>query len=367
MLQRARTSFFSFLLTSLATGSSPALDAGQIRARQFAPASISAHADEIRQVPGFIALADRRLFAVMAFLNASGYDDEKPGTEMPALRVKVRRLLAQNLKGGPEKLEGWRRQYAGNAQALVWLPAYQDYSLRLSPDYPFRPVFPIPHQRLKRFHEVLNDFWRTARVGEIWRAVKLEYLDEVRAYELERMQSEVDALWAYLRMSRSDAFTFVIVPNPLCESWTAQAVHLGAYYYIVNGPRVGRSLNTHEYLHSIVEPIVKVSLRSRNPTVEGYFQASKGKTKYYGTVQNFTSECVIRAVTARLAFKRDQTPERRAAVERQIDSLMDGGFLLLRPFYEALGGFEADALPFREFVPKLLDGIPTYRPRHPEP
>jgi len=322
---------------------------------------ISAHRDEFKQVSGFIVLADHRIFTVMAFLNAFGYDSEATGSEMPPLRVKVRQLVAANLRQSPQKLAEWQRTYARYVKARILLPEYQEYALGITPDYPFQPALPIRRKQLSEFHEILNNFCQTAKLDAIWEVVKPDYMSEVRAYQLETLQSDVDAVWTYLRMTRSDTFTFVIVPNPLCQSFTAQAVHRGAYYYIVNGPRVGRGLNNHEYLHSIVDPIVNASLAPQRGKLDEYFRASKGKTIYYGTTLNFSSECLIHALTPRLALKRDDTPERRAANEREIDDLMNRGFLLVRPFYELLGSFESSRLRFDQFVPQLFDRTPFYR------
>ena len=44
-------------------------------------------------------LADRRTFAVMAFLNAVGYDEEVPNAQMTSLRLKVRERVATRLAG----------------------------------------------------------------------------------------------------------------------------------------------------------------------------------------------------------------------------------------------------------------------------
>jgi hypothetical protein len=50
------------------------------------------HPDEIVKGQGFMVLADRRLFVVMAFLNAVGMDEEFPGKPMHPVRVGVREL-----------------------------------------------------------------------------------------------------------------------------------------------------------------------------------------------------------------------------------------------------------------------------------
>ena len=55
------------------------------------------HEDEVRRGEGFVVLADRRVFATMAFLNATGFDDEAEGVSMHPVRRRVRALLAEAL------------------------------------------------------------------------------------------------------------------------------------------------------------------------------------------------------------------------------------------------------------------------------
>jgi hypothetical protein len=55
------------------------------------------HPDEVVKGEGFMVLADRREFAVMAFLNATGYDVEAQGQQMHPVRIKVRELVTANV------------------------------------------------------------------------------------------------------------------------------------------------------------------------------------------------------------------------------------------------------------------------------
>src|SRR5512137_1576624 len=61
---------------------------------------------------GYAVLADRRIFAVMAFLNAVGYDDEVRRAPMHPMRLKVRKQVADNLAAYPEKLQAWKKYYS---------------------------------------------------------------------------------------------------------------------------------------------------------------------------------------------------------------------------------------------------------------
>jgi hypothetical protein len=156
------------------------------------PESVSFnHPDEIIRGQGFMVLADRRVFVVMAFLNAVGLDEEIPGKPMHPVRVRVRELVTANLASCSEKVESWRRHYETHKLPIY---CYQDFALSLSADYPFRRIRPDAELgyaatagQLRDFPEILNDFWRAARVDEVWQCVQPDYAAELRKYDFTRM------------------------------------------------------------------------------------------------------------------------------------------------------------------------------------
>jgi len=68
------------------------------------PASFD-HKDEILRKGDFVILADRRIFATMAFLNATGFDVEIQGMQMHPVRQIVRQKLKENAAEHPEKFQ----------------------------------------------------------------------------------------------------------------------------------------------------------------------------------------------------------------------------------------------------------------------
>ena len=56
------------------------------------PLSFS-HENEMVRNDDFIVLVDRRVFAVMAFMNACGFDEEFPGKEMHPVRIDTRKAI----------------------------------------------------------------------------------------------------------------------------------------------------------------------------------------------------------------------------------------------------------------------------------
>jgi hypothetical protein len=327
------------------------------------------HPDEVIKGQGFMVVADRRVFAVMAFLNAVGFDDEFGGGRMHPVRVRVRQLVTDSLASHSEKVTFWRRYHETHEFGTY---CYQDFALCLSADYPFRQIraddetgYPETARKLKDFPDILNDFWRTAKLGEVWMQVWPEYAEELRRYDLTRMAQQMAFLWRYLRMPRQDSLTLVNVPNLLDTRYHAIGAHYENYYYTVESPGShSYGLNIHEYLHSIVNPIVKADRRRVKAAVEEYYEAGKDKptVEPYREPVCFTYECMVRALDHRLAVLQTDDPAEKKRIEGQAAWETQQGLTLTRPFYDALAEFEQSDQSFDRFFPTMLERLPEYSP-----
>ncbi len=328
------------------------------------------HQDEFIKGEGFMVLADRREFAVMAFLNAVGYDDEVKGQQMHPVRLKVRELVAANLAEHPDKVKAWRKYYNKLVRRNMQIYCFQDFALSLSTDYPFKRIRPdkeLGYSRtasvLKDFPEVLNDFWETVRLDEVWEQVKPDYIAEIQKYDFEKMQKQMTFLWAYLRMPRRDILTLVNVPNVLDSHYSAIAVRYENYYYTVESPGShAYSLNIHEYLHSIVNPIVEANYSHYKKKLLKYYKAGKNEplSKSYQNPACFTWECMVRALDRRISIRFEDDPNWTEIREGQVDYDTKEGLNLTQPFYELLAEYEQSSKPFDQFFPTMLERLPEY-------
>ena len=324
------------------------------------------HPEEVIRGQGFMVLADRRVFAVMAFLNAVGLDEEYPGTQMHPVRIRVRQLVADNLASHREKVESWRRYYKANKLDFYY---YQDFALSLSADYPFRRIhqdtdlgYVFPVAKFRNFAEILNDFWRTAHLDEVWRRVQPDYAAELRKYDFARMTQQMASLWKYLRMSRQDTLMLVNVPNLLDKHYRAIWARYGSHYYTVESPGShSYGLNIHEYLHSIVNPIVKAHPRTVKTTVRQYYEAGKDKpiVEPYREPVAFTCECLVRALDHRLAVLQTGDPAEKKRIEGQVAWETEKGLTLTQPFYRLLEQYEESDQPFDRFFLTMLERLPS--------
>jgi hypothetical protein len=325
------------------------------------------HPDEVVRGDGFMVLADRRIFAVMAFLNAMGYDEEAKGQQMHPVRIKVRRAVANNLADKPRKLRAWRTYYR---QRRVAIFQYKSFAFSLSADYPFRRIRPnrelgYPHtaRPLKDFPELLNDFWVTAGLDEVWNQVKPDYIAEIRRYDLEKMKRQMSFLWEYLRMERSDPFVIVQVPDLLDRHFGAIGAAYGRHYYCVDNPGShAYGLNVHEYLHSIVNPLVKVNHPRFKTRLNEYYMAGKDAplSRHYREPATFVFECLVRALDRRVSVKFENDPKLTRIWQSQVANDTKEGLNLTQPFYFLLADYEESDKRFDKFIPVMLARLPRY-------
>jgi hypothetical protein len=325
---------------------------------------VFAHPDEMVKGEGFIVLADRREFAVFAFINAAGFDEEAPGKEMTPVRIKVRQMTAANLAKSPEKLEAWRKYYQDKRLASF---QYEDYALSLSADYPFKRIRPDSELQYRRtvvllddFPTVLNDFWKNAQLEEVWNEVKPDYLAEIHKYSFEKMKRQLSFLWEYLRIKRNDNYIIVHAPNPLDARYNSIGARYENYYYSVESTGASAyDLNVHEYLHSIVNPLVKTNYEAYRDKLDAYFQAGKTGplSKSYQNLEGFTAECMVRALDYRLRAKLDGREAFAKRVESQIAEMSIEGLTLTQPFYQALTDYEQSGKAFDVSLATIFDRL----------
>lgn len=314
-------------------------------------------------------LADRRVFAVMAFLNAAGYDKEAKGQQMHPARSRVRTLVEEKLKSNPRKLEAWRKYYKSKRLASFH---YVDFALSLSADYPFHRIrpdkelgYPQLAKTLKEFPGLLNDFWVTAGLDEIWSQVKLQHTAELKKYDFQRMARKLAYLWQFLRMKRADSYVLVNIPNLLDKRFTAQGARYENYYYSIESPGShSYDLNTHEYLHSFVNRMVRANYGKQAGKLDEYYRAGKDQpmAETYRERVGFASECLVRALDHRVRANLAADAAEKKRLEDLLARWTADGLTLAQPFYVLLNEYEKSDLDLAAFLPILLERLPRYTP-----
>jgi hypothetical protein len=318
----------------------------------------------MREARECMIVADRRVFAVMAFINAAGFDEEAKNAKMTPTRLRVRELVSINLQTNKTKLTAWREAYlrmkCSNADFI-------EYAVLLSPDYPFKKVGPDTIyynadvlRRLGDLAAVVNEFWMAARLEEVWTAVKPDYLAELGKYDIERMARDLDFVWSYVRMPRRESRTMVSVPNLLDRHYSADSVGCGKYFVSIEGPGAhDYGLNVHEYLHEIVNPAVARRREEFQNPLQPYFERWMKNPAHrgYETLQMYVQECLVKALEARVSVAlRPQLVDRK---KNQVSGDVRNGYELTGVFYKELADFEKALQPFDDYVAVLFSQVPA--------
>ena len=329
--------------------------------------AIFRHEDELVRKDNFAVLADRRIFATMAYLNTVGFDEECEGKQMYPARLAVRKMLKDTAAAHPEKLKAWKQYHRKTGCARFH---YKDFALSLSTDYPFKRIRPynelgyfITFFKLADFPSVLNDFWQTAEMDKIWAQVKPLYLEDIHKYDFERMEQQFNFLWSYLRMQRTDELELMVIPNPLDMRFTGTWSLYENYGYIVESPRT-YGLNLHEYLHSISDSFVRKHYSRHRRKLNKYYQAAKD-LPYASSYQHpvtHACESLVRAMDIRMHALMNDDPETIKMCEARCIELSESGLSLVHPFYELLKQYEQTDMSFDQFVPQMLDLVPELAP-----
>ena len=121
-------------------------------------------------------------------------------------------------------------------------------------------------------------------------------------------------------------------------------------------------MNIHEYLHSIVNPLVEADYdRAKGPIKEYFITGKDGPlAKTYQSPVTFSYECLVRALDHRMLVKLDARPAVKTSVERKVADEMEAREVRVASGREVLDatGFEPGAVapfPRRDVIAALIE------------
>lgn len=299
------------------------------------------------------------LFAVLAAINAAGYDAELNSTANSPLRQMVRDAIASKKIECLEELKHFfaqHRQRDWNGE----LNQYVSYALVVDgpPDFRYRvPQAEIPPNAaaLGGFEFVLQKFAREANIEEMWRKAQPYYDRVIEQYHAPVSRALLEAS-AYLRNPTSGYLgrRFQIYIDLLGAPNQVQSRSYKDDYFVVVTPSVELQTNEirHGYLHYLLDPLaLKYSENLlRKKSMIDYAQAAPAlEDAYKEDYILLATECVIKAVESRLA-----PSSQRAAM---VDQALKEGFVMTPAFADGLVVFEKQPTALRLYFPDLVESI----------
>src|SRR5882672_8970385 len=301
-----------------------------------------------------------QLFATLCALDAAGFDSSVSTTNQSPGRVKLReRMLALQ---GPavDALRTYYKEHA-LADAGATFARFVSFALAAGPPPKFvfelrRGDLPPDALALEGFNEVLANFYREAQLEQLWQFYQRDYESGVEYYSAPL--SEVTfSVTSYLReiIKSNSPRTFSLYVEPLAGRKT-NFRNYGDHYELVVSPVPDPPLEDirHAFLHFILDPMA-IQYRSEaaraSPLLEYAAHAPRLPVEFHDDYSAFFDECLVRAVELRL---RHLAP---ADLASEIDQAENSGYVLVRPIYAGLSGFEKSEPAMGYYLPDLIKGI----------
>jgi len=211
---------------------------------------------------------------------------------------------------------------------------------------------------LEGFDEVLSNYYKEQKIGQLWRQVQPIYSGEI-----ERLHDAVSQIVflssGYLREMLEPAFPrrFTIVVEPLVGRIT-NVRNFGEHYAVIlsGANEIPGDVIRHAFLHFLLDPLplqYAHTVAVKRPLYEMAAKAPRLAPDLKDDFPSYFAECTVRAVELKL--KRMSPSERESAMD------MDdaNGYVLVRPLFLALPNFEKSEPAMKLYFPDWVRAVDT--------
>jgi tetratricopeptide (TPR) repeat protein len=295
-------------------------------------------------------------FAILAALNAAGYDEGIDSPSNSSLRQLVRDYLSKQQMTVLPELRSFVREHRprGGSSELSQYLSFALVNAGAPRFEPARPDLPMPPDAapLYELSPLLAAFYVEAHLDQLWQQVK-PYCRGIVAEYQEPVADMILQSNAYLRNPSGNYLgrRFQILIEPLAAPNQVQLRYYIDDYFAVITPHAEPPIQEirHAYLRYLLDPLgVKFAdeIAGKKSLFE-YAQIAPALPELYKSDFNLmATECLIKAVESRM----DHNP---AAA----DQAMREGFVLTPAFAEQLAVYEKQDVALRLFLPDMLEKI----------
>ena len=324
------------------------------------PAPVQRPQRQVAPVTNVNVDGSEAMFTTMCALYVAGFEGDISADKWSTFRAQMREKMRQQQGPAVDAVREFYQQHRLK-DAGAMLSRYVWFGLVSGPAPKFVPVLrrdelPPEVLELEGFSEILSAYYIEQKIGALWQQVQPEYTRTIERLH-ESIQQIVVVSTAYLR-EMPDATgprTFTILIEPLVGRITNVRNYGDHYSIILSGSDdVPTDVVRHAFLHFLVDtlpltyPHVVVVKR---PIFELAAKAPQMPRDLREDYFSWFAECTVRAVELKL--KRGSPGEKEAAL-RSNDS---AGFVMVRPIFAALAGFEKSEPSMKIYFPELVRGI----------
>ena len=300
------------------------------------------------------------MFTTMCALLAAGFEANVSSDNWTPMRAQLRdRMQHQQGPAVDAVREFYKRHELADAGAM--LSQYIWFGLVSGPAPKFtstlrRDELPPEVIALEGFSEILSAYYVEQHIGRLWVQVQPVYNHEIDGIH-DSVSQIVFVTTNYLRelASPADRRTFTIIVEPLVGRITNVRNFQDHYAIVLSGAAdVPVDVVRHAYLHFLLDPLplqYPHVIAVKRPVFDVATRAPRLPADLRDDLPSYFSECLVRAVELKL--KRMSPGEREAAIDTDdVD-----GYVLVRPLFKALAGFEGSEPSMKLYFPEMVRSI----------
>jgi tetratricopeptide (TPR) repeat protein len=329
---------------------------------QAPPARVPAQQPRRQTAPQSTVSVDgnEAMFTTICALLAAGFESNVSADNWTAFRAQMRERLRQQQGPAVEAVREFYRQHELRDPGET-LSRYLWFGLVSGSAPSFQPVMrrdDLPPEviALEGFSEILSNYYKEQKIGQLWRQVQPIYNREI-----ERLHDTVSQIVfvtaGYLReiLEQSSPRTFEIIVEPLVGRIT-NVRNFGNHYALVlsGGEEIPTDLVRHAFLHYLLDPLPLMYphvIAVKRPLFEKGAAAPRLPQELKDDYASYFAECLVRAVELKL--KHMSPGERDAALSRNDED----GYVFVRPLFAELAKFETSEPSMKFFFPDLVRDI----------
>jgi tetratricopeptide (TPR) repeat protein len=303
-----------------------------------------------------------QLFAVLAAMNAAGYDAGLGTTGGDRTREVVRQILARESIPILPKLRDFYSSHRIGLSAAENLAQYVSLALFLGtpPDFRLtiaRQDLPPDAAGVAGLIPLVRQFYQQADLADLWARLEPHRHEAIARYStpVRRIIGLTDA---YLRFPTGTYLgrTYTIYLDFLGAPNQVQGRIYRDHYYLVITPSRKLKLREirYQYLHFLLDPLaVKYApeIHKDSSLAAIARRAPALNSDFKDDFSLLLTECLIRAIELRM----DKVPNMQA--QKDVAHLTAQGLILVPHFYQALGEFEKQDASMDVFYETMIRGI----------
>ena len=299
--------------------------------------------------------ANKNLFAVLAAINAAGYDEGLSSPDNNPLRLQLRDYLSkQKIDVLPELKKYYQKHMLKNG--VQDLSEYISYALSVTgpPSFAWRTrdvEIPPDALALTEFTPLMIDFYRQANIEELWNRSQPAYDKELEKYH-SPLLAMTTLVGGYLRVPANGYLgrRFQVYIDLLAAPEQVQTRNYGddAFVIVTPSDKLPVFDIRHAYLHFEIDPIVikyGIVLDQKRSLLD-FVQTAPLEAGFKNDFVLLANESLIKAVESRI----DKNPAEINQAARQ-------GYVLTPFFAEQLPVFEKQEQGMRFYFEEMANAI----------